>query len=718
MNRSASYPDITSDSAYSLINKLKKIKKVIRSTPGSPPHSVVLTNYHQLLSPPTDLHSRVTAELLELQQLQPTTALRQPLITESIPLTKQKRVIKLPTKTRRNKRTMAEDKLTLTNLKKAAGAVNDLFLGSLEPKAKGARRKEDIKQYCTKTQGVLAASAPVATGAAKVGTDPAAASTPVGGASSYLSQTSINITQDSQVNNSGYNDDVIHLAGNPAHLALVNVTQDSEFLGGEVLDEDLDPDMDQDTPSQKRGRENTPPKDTGKKTLLDLSSMPAQPEQKGQSGKTTPEICLVPETLQDLHIRFMNEVATLRNEIVQVGLSQLKISTNCQTETQHLKAAVNGIREDNKVRFEEVSTEIARTQSGVRVLETRVTANEAEIAAAGNTATRAVDLVMESNARMDTLLRRIERIEQTPASGEAGPSDEDRAVQSSSSAFLIIGLHSVKKYLKIHPESDPVETLGRLLGKDNLYAAIERVIPADIKTAKYRSASNIAIVYMTSDFMKREAIVAIKKRASTNPDTMKDVVIKDSFHPTRIPAMKKLQAMGMDLKSQSLIAKYRIINRKGDPVLQIASSMKERFRDNDFTATGERMEIEEEGSAEDSAESDAEIHCASGSNAVPIGPKKKKGGATAFTLGNSTQPASISTRNTEQHKQNSDSEASRAKYVKKGKAQKKKKGSARDPKVSAVMHQVYIRDMKETRERMEAMASGQADQGQSTSVRN
>ncbi len=111
-------------------------------------------------------------------------------------------------------------------------------------------------------------------------------------------------------------------------------------------------------------------------------------------------------------------------------------------------------------------------------------------------------------------------------------------------------------------------------------------------------------------------------------------------------------------------------------MLQIASSMKERFRDNDFTPTGESMEIEDEGSAEGSAESDVEMNHASGSNAIPVGPKKKKkGGANAAsTLGNNTQPASISTRNTDQHKQNGDSEAAGAEYVKKGKAQKKKKG--------------------------------------------
>ncbi len=157
--------------------------------------------------------------------------------------------------------------------------------------------------------------------------------------------------------------------------------------------------------------------------------------------------------------------------------------------------------------------------------------------------------------------------------------EKDKDIGLSTSAFFLIGVQRLKRFHRMHPECDPAAVIGQTLTLLQLFPAMDKVIPTDVKKVKSRSASNVAIVYMRTEQMKKEAILGIKALVRDNKLELRKVTVKDSFHLSKIEEMKTLNKKGLDLCKTKQAAKFQVINRKGYPILQTGKKNHSKFTD-------------------------------------------------------------------------------------------------------------------------------------------
>ncbi len=156
---------------------------------------------------------------------------------------------------------------------------------------------------------------------------------------------------------------------------------------------------------------------------------------------------------------------------------------------------------------------------------------------------------------------------------------KDKDIDLSTSAFFLIGVQNLKQFHRMNPGCDPTSVIGQTLGLLHLLPAMDKVIPTDVRKVKSRSDSNVAIVYMRTEQMKKEAMRGIKALVRDNKQELRKVTVKDSFHLSKIEEMKTLNKKGIDLCKTKQAAKFQVINRKGCPILQTGKKTYSKFTD-------------------------------------------------------------------------------------------------------------------------------------------
>ena len=383
-------------------------------------------------------------------------------------------------------------------------------------------------------------------------------------------------------------------------------------------------------------------------------------------------------TLEIVKKQCFEAISQVQGQMIELQNKNTEQLEKIRKDQEWIKANLDNVRKEHPARTAEVqdycTANVTEIKKVMNELDGRLMTTESKINTITDNADKLANKIERQNTAFKEMSEKMNSLRLQDASmihpGGAHSTVQtsvEKEIGATTSAFLLVGLQSIKRYLDIPEDTDPIETVGRILDENHLYASLDKVIPADMKTAKYRSKSNVAIVYMRNEFMKKEALVSLKRMASKYRDYLGDVVIKDSFHQTKIQEMRDLTKMGMSLKERKDIAKFRILNREGNPVLQVAYEVRDRFTD--YTADPNEMIVDvpsissssdEELSLDDPAtrlekkkareqrrkERNEQIrdkgNKATGSNSTPLGKNKRM-----TDIGNSTQPASISTRGSE-----------------------------------------------------------------------
>jgi hypothetical protein len=127
-----------------------------------------------------------------------------------------------------------------------------------------------------------------------------------------------------------------------------------------------------------------------------------------------------------------------------------------------------------------------------------------------------------------------------------------------------------------------VVVLVQLLKDVGIFSCISKIQLTGPQIKEDRLKARSAIVYLTSSFYKNEAVIRIKGLLLRH--RLHEVIVEDCFPSEQMERARSLKNLGQTMKNNGLIAKYRVLNRLGVPVLQTASRQADRFRDHRNTA--------------------------------------------------------------------------------------------------------------------------------------
>jgi hypothetical protein len=127
------------------------------------------------------------------------------------------------------------------------------------------------------------------------------------------------------------------------------------------------------------------------------------------------------------------------------------------------------------------------------------------------------------------------------------------------------GIPAFRERLGLHPHSDPIFVMSRLMRDMGIYAGMDSIVLAD-NAAKSRLEARAVIIHMRSSFHKRAAMVILRRELASQ--RLPGTTVRDCFPTAVMAKVKRLNRFGMELKTAGKITKFQVINRRGQPILQ------------------------------------------------------------------------------------------------------------------------------------------------------
>jgi hypothetical protein len=127
------------------------------------------------------------------------------------------------------------------------------------------------------------------------------------------------------------------------------------------------------------------------------------------------------------------------------------------------------------------------------------------------------------------------------------------------------GVPAFRDRLGLHPHSDPIFVMSRLMRDMGIYAGMDSIVLAD-NAAMSRLEARAVIIHMRSSFHKRAAMVILRRELASQ--LLPGTTVRDCFPTIMMSKVKRLNRLGIELKTAGKITKFQVINRKGQPILQ------------------------------------------------------------------------------------------------------------------------------------------------------
>jgi len=135
-------------------------------------------------------------------------------------------------------------------------------------------------------------------------------------------------------------------------------------------------------------------------------------------------------------------------------------------------------------------------------------------------------------------------------------------------SIFLAGISQLRAYYRMSSSRDPVEVVSKLLFDTDVYYNMDSVVIADAAAKNNRTAARAVIIHMTSFFHKKMALARIRQLLFKY--NLNEVSARDSSPNSVMKEAKWLNRIGASMKRDGVTAKYRIINRRGRPILQTA----------------------------------------------------------------------------------------------------------------------------------------------------
>jgi hypothetical protein len=189
----------------------------------------------------------------------------------------------------------------------------------------------------------------------------------------------------------------------------------------------------------------------------------------------------------------------------------------------------------------------------------------------------------------DDMVLNVSRIQDRPSQQQGVP--PSRIDELSENSIFLAGIPSIRRRLKMPSKSDPVFVVSCFLRELEIYSGMDNIVIAD-NAAQTRAEARAVIIHMRSNFHKRGAMGTLKRELARQK--MADTAVRDCFPTTTMETVKRYIRFAMKLKAAGTVDKFQIVNRRGQPVLQVGKRA--------GTYTDYQGDIEEEDQAEETGE--------------------------------------------------------------------------------------------------------------------
>ena len=161
----------------------------------------------------------------------------------------------------------------------------------------------------------------------------------------------------------------------------------------------------------------------------------------------------------------------------------------------------------------------------------------------------------------------------------AGPEAAPPTYHQASSSFYITGIPALRSSMArlVGHRADPVVVIAQLMKEVGAVAYVSRIQLLGKQARDDRLSTRAAIVHLTTPFHKTTAMVRIKTLLSRHG--LSQVVIEDCFPTTKVEEARHLREEGAKLKEAGTIHRFRVINRSGEPVMQVAATHRDKYSD-------------------------------------------------------------------------------------------------------------------------------------------
>jgi len=261
---------------------------------------------------------------------------------------------------------------------------------------------------------------------------------------------------------------------------------------------------------------------------------------------------------------------------------------NFTAELKRVQTAVKANQKATQQSLQGVQAEVAELQDKQSSMVERVTS-----------LTNTVTLVEATQASMKDLMdaRHVEHLEMEArvVAIEKAAGVPTMATHPSTMAIHLVGLEDLQRAVgDLIPRGiDPVEIVRRLLSHIQMQFYMTRIQLLGVEVTEAGRTARSAVIHMTSAFHKNEALVRIKK--VLGQISAVNVVVEDCFPASTMEEVKLLKYHGHQQKANGKVAKFRVINRGGRPVLQTGLTPLGQYKDDTPppTLTREAMEAEQ-----------------------------------------------------------------------------------------------------------------------------
>jgi hypothetical protein len=167
--------------------------------------------------------------------------------------------------------------------------------------------------------------------------------------------------------------------------------------------------------------------------------------------------------------------------------------------------------------------------------------------------------------------------------------------------LIVSGMKQIREAWEMKPHTDPRRAVATVMKEIGCQCSVDRIFIADRKAEGDIQKVNTVGIQFRSSYHKTEALIKMKQLLHDYKVT--GVNVRDGFPPGTLEEAKRKTAEGQAMKRKGAAASYRVINIKGQPVLQVRKKRQNRFH----TVEEERQPAEEEaGRAANGADRDGE----------------------------------------------------------------------------------------------------------------
>ncbi len=267
-------------------------------------------------------------------------------------------------------------------------------------------------------------------------------------------------------------------------------------------------------------------------------------------------------------VTVLEQIVTYQRDFIT---QQQTWNTSISTETSQLSSRL--VAADAKA---EAAHNIAKQADSIARKSVEAANRSLQVAATHQTQIKALEASMaELNRKQESLSQQAEC--QAPT---------DALADTFENSIFFGGVPAFRERMGLHPQSDPIFVVSRLLNDMGIYAGMNSIVLAD-NAAKTRLDTRAVIIHMQSSFHKRAAMAILRRELARQRLT--GTAVRDCFPTSTMTKVKRYMRLGMQLKAAGIIAKFQVINRKGQPILQTGAK-NQNYADYQGDADEEEMD--------------------------------------------------------------------------------------------------------------------------------